>query len=101
MAKIIAAKINVSKITKEKLFEGEKGTYLDISIAVNDEVNEYGQNVSIYENQTAKERSNEEPRNYLGNGKTVWDSDGNLPESSGEKKSKPGKTGKKGKKLPF
>lgn len=98
MSKIINAKIDVTKITKDKIFDGKKGKYLDINIAVNDQANEYGQNVSIWESQTQEERTDEQPRNYLGNGKVVWDSSGQGV-SGGNKKSK--EKGKKSDDIPF
>jgi len=63
--KLITAKIDVTKIVKSKLFTGTKGTYLDLSIWVNDNPDQYGNDVSI-EQKTAKD----EPKIYLGNGKT-------------------------------
>jgi len=63
--KLITAKIDVTKIVKSKLFTGSKGTYLDLSIWVNDNPDQYGNDVSI-EQKTGKD----EPKIYLGNGKT-------------------------------
>jgi hypothetical protein len=63
--KLITAKIDVTKIVKSKLFTGQKGTYLDLIIWVNDQPDQYGNDVSI-EQKTDKE----EAKIYLGNGKT-------------------------------
>ena len=49
MAKLISLKIDVKKITQSKLFKGEKGTYLDLTIALNDEKDQYGNDVSVWE----------------------------------------------------
>jgi len=76
MAKMLSAKLDVTKITKEKLYKGAKGTYCNITISLNDEIDTYGNNVSVYEEQTKEERDQKAPRNYLGNGKVFWSNDG-------------------------
>jgi hypothetical protein len=74
MAQILSASIDVMKIDKTKLIKGEKGNYLNIQIAVNDEKDQYGNDCSVSINQTKEERENKEPKIYLGNGKIVWSS---------------------------
>jgi hypothetical protein len=64
MSKLINAKINLDKIKDDLLFVGEKGTYLDVSIWLNDEPDQYGNDISIQ--QTTKKG---EPKIYLGQGK--------------------------------
>jgi hypothetical protein len=64
MSKLINAKIDVKKINKDLLFKGEKGTYLDLTIWINDAPDKFGNEVSI-EQRTAKG----EAKIYLGNGK--------------------------------
>ena len=64
MNKLISAKINVSKIDKAKLFKGEKGTYLDLTIWVNEKPDQFGNDISI-EQRTGKD----EKKIYLGEGK--------------------------------
>jgi hypothetical protein len=84
MAQLISASIDVSKISKDKLVKGAKGNYLNITISVNDEVDQYGNQVGIYESQSKEERESKEKKNYLGNGKIAWTSDGgsNAPKQS-------------------
>jgi hypothetical protein len=48
------------------------GKYINISIIINDEADQYGNNVAIIESQTKEEREAKEKKNYLGNGKVVW-----------------------------
>jgi len=77
MAQIISASIDVTKIDKTRIKEVKKkdGTiakYIDISIVVNDEQDQYGNICSISEGQTKEERESKAPKNYLGNGKRVW-----------------------------
>ena len=70
MAKLIGLKLDVNKITKSKLFKGAKGTYLDLTVALNDEPDQYGNDVSVWE-----KCEKEEAKNYLGNGKVFWSND--------------------------
>lgn len=74
MAQLFSASINVSKIDKSKLIKGDKGQYLNITIAINDEEDAYGNIAGIYESQSKEEREAKTPRNYLGNAKLVFDS---------------------------
>jgi hypothetical protein len=53
--------------------EGKNGkVYYNFTIAVNDETNDYGQNVSAFDYQTKEEREAKKPKTYIGNGKVVW-----------------------------
>jgi len=52
--------------------KGKDGKYTNITINVNDDTNEYGQNVSAWVEQTKEERDSKAPRKYVGNGKVVW-----------------------------
>lgn len=61
----------------------EKGFKFTVSIA--DETNEYGQNVSLFAEQTKQQRDEKMPRYYFGNGKVFW-TDGKI--SVADKKEK-------------
>ena len=50
--------------------KGEKGISIDFSI--NDESNQYGQNISAYVSQTKEQREAKTARFYVGNGKCFW-----------------------------
>lgn len=76
MAQLISASIDVSKISKDKLVKGAKGTYLNITISINDEIDQYGNQVGIYESQSKEQREAKDKKNYLGNGKITWTSEG-------------------------
>jgi hypothetical protein len=39
---------------------------------VNDETNDWGQNVSAFDSQTKEEREAKKQKEYLGNGKVFW-----------------------------
>jgi hypothetical protein len=75
MATILSASLNVAKIDKTKLIAGKTGQFLNVTITINDEIDKYGNNASIFESQTKEERDNKTPKNYLGNGKVIWTSD--------------------------
>ena len=73
MAKLIAASINLSKIDKSKIKVAKNGdSYYDITISVNDQMNTYGQDTSIFEAQTKEQREAKDAKKYIGSGKTFW-----------------------------
>lgn len=75
MGKIISASIDLTKVNKDKLVTGKKGgKWLNLSIFINDTTDQYGNDVSIAENQSKDERQAGEKKVYLGNGKIVHDS---------------------------
>lgn len=77
MATIISASIDLTKIDKSRIVPGKNGAqYYNIQINLNDEVDNYGNNVSVTTNQSKEERDAKTPKVYLGNGKTVWSSQG-------------------------
>ena len=70
MSSIINLKIDVTKLTKDKLFKGQKGTYANITVAANmDGESEYGDTHYVFESQSKEEREAKTPKVYLGNGK--------------------------------
>lgn len=69
MSALISLSIDVSKITKSKIKDGK---YLDVTISVDDQTNQWGKNASIYESQTKEERDSKAPKSYIGSGKVVW-----------------------------
>lgn len=52
----------------------EKG-YVNLSINMNDDTNQWGQNVSVTLSQTKEEREAKVAKQYVGNGKVVWVND--------------------------
>lgn len=67
---------DIKAIAKADLIEGKKGTYLPLSINVNDTNDAYGQNVSVTLQQSKEDREAKKPRTFLGNGRVVWEKDG-------------------------
>lgn len=73
MAKLINASINLSKIDKSKFIVGKSGDqFLNVTISVNDEKDQYENDASIFISQSKEERANKTSKVYLGNGKTFW-----------------------------
>ena len=72
MSAIINYSIRVDKLPKEKFVAGKDGAvYLNLTMSVNDE-SRFGNNASIYISQTKEENEAKKQRNYVGNGKEVW-----------------------------
>ena len=88
MAQLVAVSIDLTKIDKTRIVEGKNGgKYINLTISVNDEEDQYGNNVSLWQSQTKEEREAKENRLFLGNGKSLW--------SDSDKGSKASKTSKK------
>jgi hypothetical protein len=67
---IISAKIDVSKIDKTKLFKGEKGTYLDITLLENrGGPDQYGNDFMVVQDLGKAARDKGEKGAILGNAK--------------------------------
>ena len=79
MAGIIKASINLNAIDKSKIIEGKKGKYLPITITVNDEPDQFGNQGPVTMDQTKEEREAKTPKQYLGNVKVVW-TNGTFPD---------------------
>ena len=79
MAGIIQASINLSSVPKDKIINGKKGKYLPITITVNDEVDNFGNQGPIVVSQSKEERDAKESKTYLGNVKVVW-TNGEFPQ---------------------
>jgi hypothetical protein len=72
MAVIINGSINLSKIPKDKIIDGKNGKYLPLSITVNDELDQFGNQGPIVVAQSKEERDNKEQRTFLGNVNVAW-----------------------------
>ena len=72
MASIIKASINLSEIPKDKIYVGKKGKYLPITITLNDDVDQFGNQGPVVVEQTKEERESKAAKTYLGNVKVVW-----------------------------
>ena len=78
MASIIKTSINLDQIDKSKIYVGKKGKYLPVTITLNDELDNFGNNGPIIIEQTKEEREAKSPKTYLGNVKVVWTNGSNV-----------------------
>lgn len=69
----IRIKLDVSKIDKQRLFKGEKGTYLDATAFVDlDQPDQYGNSGMITQDVTKQEKDAGQQGAILGNTKVFW-----------------------------
>lgn len=78
MASIIKTSINLNNIPKDKIFEGKKGKYLPITITLNDEPDQFGNQGPVVVEQSKEEREAKAAKTYLGNVKVVWTNGDNV-----------------------
>ena len=72
MASIIKASINLNEIPKHKIINGAKGKYLPITITLNNDPDQFGNQGPVIVEQSKEERESKTPKVYLGNVKIVW-----------------------------
>ena len=87
MSKIgVELKIDVTKIDKERLFKGEKGTYLTMTAFIDlENQGQYGDNGMI----THKKDKDEERAPILGNATIFWKDGGSQPVQNNVQQSPP------------
>ena len=78
MASIIATSIDLTKIPKDKIINGKKGKYIPITITLNDEVDQFGNQGPVVVEQSKEEREAKVAKTYLGNVKVVWTNGDNV-----------------------
>lgn len=74
MGKLVSLSINIDKVDMSRVVHGKNGRYLNLTVSLNDQVDQYGNNVSTWQQQTKEERDAKADRNFLGNGRIVYDS---------------------------
>ena len=79
MASILKTSINLSEIPKDKIINGKKGKYLPITISLNDDLDQFGNQGPVCVDQTKEERDAKTAKTYLGNVKVVW-TNGTFPD---------------------
>ncbi len=79
MASIINFSIDLTKIPKDKIIDGKKGKYLPVTLTLNDEVDQFGNQGPIVVAQTKEEREAKQSKTYLGNVQVVWTNGENVP----------------------
>jgi len=78
MASILKMSINLNEIPKHKIIDGKKGKYLPITVTINDEVDQFGNQGPVMVEQSKEERDAKAPKVYLGNVKVVWTNGSNV-----------------------
>ena len=78
MATILNASIDLTKIPKNAIYVGKKGKYANISITINDELDQFGNQGPITIAQSKEERDSKAPKTYLGNVNVVWTNGNNV-----------------------
>jgi hypothetical protein len=71
MATNLSIKLDVTKIDKAKLFKGDKGTYLNCTIIMRDDPDQYGCVGMVVQNTTKEEREQGIKGQILGNVKWI------------------------------
>ena len=89
MASIIRTSINLNNIPKDKIINGKKGKYLPITITVNDELDQFGNQGPVVVDQSKEERDAKAAKVYLGNCKVVWTNGENVDPAPREAGSSP------------
>ena len=72
MASILKTSINLNNIPKDRIINGKKGKYLPLTITINDDLDQFGNQGPVCVDQTKEERDAKEAKTYLGNVKVVW-----------------------------
>ena len=101
MASIIKTSINLNEIPKDKIFVGKKGKYLPITITINDELDQFGNQGPVVVEQTKEERDAKSPKTYLGNVKVVWSNGNNVNPAPRDGEPAPAQTAPQQDDLPF
>ena len=89
MASIIKTSINLDAIPKDKIYVGKKGKYLPVTITINDELDQFGNQGPVVVEQTKEERDAKAPKTYLGNVKVVWTNGTNVEPAPRDNQSAP------------
>lgn len=72
MAMLIGLNLNLSKIDKTKIKDVNGAKYLNLTVSVNDQQDNYGKDVAAWHEQSQGERDSKAKKEYLGNGKVLF-----------------------------
>jgi hypothetical protein len=71
MGAVISFSLDLSKIDKSKIIQGKKGTYYPLTVFVNDQQDQYGNNVAVATGLTKEERQAGAKTQYVANGRVI------------------------------
>ena len=101
MASIIKTSINLNEIPKDKIYVGKKGKYLPITITLNNDLDQFGNQGPVVVEQTKEERDAKAAKTYLGNVKVVWTNGDNVDVAPRDNQSAPAPAPAETEDLPF
>src|SRR6188768_1603382 len=70
LSSLYIKKETLEMLLKGVTAKGEKG--IEITISINDETNNYGQNLTSFVSQSKEQREAKKEKYYVGNGKVFW-----------------------------
>ena len=84
MAKVgVSLKLNLSQIDMNRIFQGQKGQYLDATVFIDlDQLDQYGNSGMITQDVKKEEKEQGVKGNILGNCKVFWSDSGQAPQQS-------------------
>ena len=71
MSQIIRVTVNIDLIEESRLYQGKKGRYLDLTLFLKDEVDQYGNHGFVTQNISKEEREGGVRAPIIGNAKVV------------------------------
>ncbi len=72
MASIVKFSINLDKIDESNIITGKKGKYLPLTVTLNNDVDQFGNQGPVVMEQSKEEREAKADKIYLGNATVVW-----------------------------
>lgn len=73
MGTLATISINLKKLDQSKIITGKNGDkYYNLNLSINENSDNYGNNISVMEPQTEEERKAGKQKTYYGNGKVFW-----------------------------
>ena len=84
MAKVgVSLKVNLSAIDMQRIFQGQKGQYLDATVFIDlDQLDQYGNSGMITQDVKKEEKDQGVKGNILGNCKVFWSDSGQAPQQT-------------------
>ena len=67
-----SARINLKKIDSSRVFKGKKGDYYEVQVIINDELDQFGNQIKIKESLSEKERESGKKAEFLGDGRVYF-----------------------------
>lgn len=87
MAKVgVSLKVNLSQIDMNRIFQGQKGQYLDATVFIDlEQLDQYGNSGMITQDVKKEEKDQGVKGNILGNCKVFWSDSGQAPQQAAPK----------------